>query len=185
MRSEACPLSGQGNNSFHRRSVECGKRAVRAPHYNQIARTRASRDGVATTQALDRYGRNRVYETNRESCHDSERTDGVGEAPAGGQARPTNASPLDRSHTYEVPAKRIASSQAIERAEAEVIAVSLRHRLGAPLEINSCAQRPFPRLAEMSDVVAFRATTTPIVAGDHTVTGNVYIRFALGPELGG
>lgn len=72
-------------------------------------------------------------------------------------------------------------------AEARVIAESLGYRLGPPLEINGGAQRPIP--VPMDGAFATlgqeRAAPTPIEAGDHTVTAEVSIRFALGPEAGG
>ncbi len=88
------------------------------------------------------------------------------------------------SDTEAARTEALAEAVRNARSEAEVIARSLGHELGAPLEINGGAQRPQPRMAEMADA-SFRAAATPIEAGDQTVTANVSIRFALGPELGG
>lgn len=71
------------------------------------------------------------------------------------------------------------------RSEAEVIAESLGYRLGPPLEIHGGAQRPTPRPFQGEMMAASRARDTPIEAGEQTVTANVTVRFALGPELGG
>lgn len=71
------------------------------------------------------------------------------------------------------------------RAQAEVIATSLGHRLGAPLEVRGGSQRPVPVMARGAVLMEAQAAPTPIEAGDQTVTASVTIRFALGPELGG
>jgi uncharacterized protein len=69
------------------------------------------------------------------------------------------------------------------RAEAEVIAESLGYRLGPPLEVNGGGNRGYVPQAEAFSLS--RAATTPIEAGDQTVSASVSIRFALGRELGG
>ncbi len=89
------------------------------------------------------------------------------------------------SNTDAARADALAQAVRNARDEAEIIAASLGHRLGAPLEINGGAQRPTPQVAMMAEGVSFRAASTPIEVGDQTVTASVSIRFALGPELGG
>jgi uncharacterized protein YggE len=87
-------------------------------------------------------------------------------------------------------ARREALAEAVRtaRAEAEVIAAALGRTLGAPLEIRGGADRPQPRTFQGETIralgVAARAADTPIEEGDQTVTANVWIRFALGPESG-
>lgn len=84
-------------------------------------------------------------------------------------------------------AQREALAQAVRRAraQAETIASALGHELGAPLEIRGGSQSP-PRYAmaraELAAGYEEAAPTTPIAAGDQTVTASVTIRFALGPE---
>ncbi len=85
-------------------------------------------------------------------------------------------------------ARRDALAEAVRtaRAEAEVIASALGHRLGMALEVRGGAERPSPRMYAMEGVaMSARASDTPIEAGDQTVTASVSIRFALGPEMGG
>lgn len=116
-----------------------------------------------------------------------EEVDAVGRvidvAIASGANRVTTIS-FFASDTEDARSEALAQAVQNARSEAEVIARSLGHELGAPLEINGGAQRPSPRMSEMADV-SFRASTTPIEVGDQTVTASVSIRFALGPELGG
>lgn len=85
------------------------------------------------------------------------------------------------------PARREALALAVRsaRTEAEVIAESLGHRLGAALEVTGGAQRPIPAYESAGLAMSARRADTPIEAGDQTVSASVSIRFALGPELGG
>jgi len=85
------------------------------------------------------------------------------------------------------PARQEALAQAVRaaRAEAEIIATTLGHRLGSALEIRGGAQRPTPRAYGAEMAMSVRAADTPVEAGDQTVTASVTIRFALGPESGG
>jgi uncharacterized protein len=82
-------------------------------------------------------------------------------------------------------AHREALAMAVRDAhdEAAVIAESLGYRLGPPLEVNGGGNRAFIPQAESLSLS--RAATTPIEAGDQTVSAGVSIRFALGRELGG
>ncbi len=90
------------------------------------------------------------------------------------------------SDTEAARAEALAQAVGNARAQAEVIAESLGYRLGAPLEINGGAQRPSGgRFTEGLVMTQARSVQTPIEVGDQTVTANVSIRFALGPELGG
>jgi uncharacterized protein YggE len=85
-------------------------------------------------------------------------------------------------------ARREALAEAVRmaRSEAETIAASLGHRLGAALEVRGGAQRPIPRsYGAEAMALSARAADTPIEAGDQTVSASVSIRFALGPETGG
>lgn len=90
------------------------------------------------------------------------------------------------SNTEAARAEALSEAVRNAREQAQVIAESLGYRLGRPLEINGGGQTPRPTTF---GVVMSRATvqgaTTPIEAGEQTVTANVSIRFALGPELGG
>lgn len=88
------------------------------------------------------------------------------------------------ANTEEARREALAIAVASARAEAEVIAASLGHELGAPLEVSGGASRPMPRAMEGLAMSA-RAADTPIEVGDQTVSANVSIRFALGRELGG
>jgi uncharacterized protein YggE len=73
------------------------------------------------------------------------------------------------------------------RAQAAVIAEALGRQLGAPLEVHGGAQWPGPRPMAFDALAArsVQAAPTPIEAGDTSVSANVTIRFALGPELAG
>lgn len=89
------------------------------------------------------------------------------------------------SDTEAAQAEALAAAVRHARDQARIIAESLGRELGPALEINGGAQRPTPRAYEMAgDVAMARAATTPIEAGDQTVTATVSIRFALGPEIG-
>lgn len=83
-------------------------------------------------------------------------------------------------------ARREALAAAVRsaREEAEVMAAALGYELGQPLEVNGGAQRPFRAQAE-GFAMATRAMDTPIEVGDQSVTADVSIRFALGPETSG
>ena len=89
------------------------------------------------------------------------------------------------SDTEDARSEALALAVQNARAQAEVIARSLGHELGVPLEVRGGAQRPVPVMARGA-AVAFeaQAAPTPIEAGDQTVTASVTIRFALGPEIG-
>jgi uncharacterized protein len=89
------------------------------------------------------------------------------------------------SDTEAARAEALAEAVRSAREQARVIAESLGYRLGPPLEINGGAERPIPRPYAAEAMVSMRAADTPIEAGDQTVTANVSIRFALGPEIGG
>lgn len=89
------------------------------------------------------------------------------------------------SDTEAARTEALAEAVRSARAEAQVIAEALGYSLGPPLEINGGADRPVPRPYQAEAMVSMRAADTPIEAGDQTVTANVSIRFALGPELGG
>lgn len=83
-------------------------------------------------------------------------------------------------------ARERALAQAVEaaRAQARTLAESLGHELGRALEVRGGADRPFPRTMEMGAMrMAAEAVPTPIEPGAQTVTANVTVRFALGPEI--
>ena len=84
------------------------------------------------------------------------------------------------------PARAEATARAVRaaRSQAQVIAESLGYRLGRPLEVSGGASRPSP-VPYQAEAMTLRAADTPIEAGDQTVTANVSIRFALGPEGAG
>ena len=84
------------------------------------------------------------------------------------------------------PARAEATALAVRaaRSQAQVIAESLGYRLGRPLEVSGGASRPSP-VPYQAEAMTLRAADTPIEAGDQTVTANVSIRFALGPEGAG
>lgn len=86
--------------------------------------------------------------------------------------------------TEDARREALAMAVASARAEAEVIARSLGHELGAPLEVSGGAASPMPRRME-GLALSGRAADTPIEVGDQTVSANISIRFALGRELGG
>ena len=88
------------------------------------------------------------------------------------------------SDTEDARREALAEAVRVARAEAEVIATSLGHRLGAALEVRGGAQRPSPRMYTMETMAVARAADTPVEVGDQTVTASVTIRFALGPESG-
>ena len=83
-------------------------------------------------------------------------------------------------------ARREALAMAVEsaREDAEVIASSLGHELGAALEINGGGNRITPQFYSDGPAMS-RAAATPIEVGDQSVSANVSIRFALGREVGG
>jgi len=85
------------------------------------------------------------------------------------------------------PARTRALAEAVAnaRAQAQAIAESLGYQLGPPLEVHGGAQRPVPIMYDAMRSVQAAAAPTPIEASDQTVTANVTIRFALGPELSG
>ena len=89
------------------------------------------------------------------------------------------------SETEAARREALARAVRVARAEAEVMAESLGHRLGPPLQVNGGADRPTPMVYQAEMAMMARAADTPIEAGDQTVTARVTIRFALGPELGG
>ena len=89
------------------------------------------------------------------------------------------------SDTEAARQEALAAAVRAARAEAEIIAATLGHRLGPALEVHGGAQRPSPRAYGPELAMSARATDTPIEAGDQTVTASVTIRFALGPESGG
>ena len=86
------------------------------------------------------------------------------------------------------PARRQALAEAVAsaRAQAEAMAGALGFQLGGPLEVHGGADRPMPRpMVFEAQMRAVQAAPTPIEAGDQTVSANVTIRFALGPQLSG
>lgn len=90
------------------------------------------------------------------------------------------------SDTREAQNEAMARAVQEATAEARVIAETLGHELGPPLEVNGGAQRPRPIMrGEAMMATAAQAAPTPIEAGDQTVTATVSIRFALGPRTGG
>lgn len=91
------------------------------------------------------------------------------------------------SDTDDARAEALAQAVRRARAQAEVIARTLGHELGAALEVRGGAQIPSPIRGgfEMARTMNAQAAPTPIEAGDQTVTASVTIRFALGPELSG
>jgi len=107
----------------------------------------------------------------------------IDQAIAAGANRVSSIS-FRASNTDDARAEALSLAVGNARIEAEAIAQALGYRLGPPLEINGGAQRPPPRPYEAAMMTQARADT-PIEAGDQTVTANVSIRFALGPELGG
>lgn len=90
------------------------------------------------------------------------------------------------SDTRDAESEAMAQAVRVATAEARVIAETLGHELGPPLEVDGGAQPPRPvRRTEPMMATAAQAEPTPIEAGDQTVTATVSIRFALGPRAGG
>lgn len=72
------------------------------------------------------------------------------------------------------------------RRQAEVMASALGLPLGPPLEVNGGAQRNPPRPMAMDRMeMAQAAPSTPVEAGDQTVSASVSIKYRLGPAAGG
>jgi uncharacterized protein YggE len=92
-------------------------------------------------------------------------------------ARDTQAARLE--------ALRLATEEA--RGQAEVLAAALGYRLGPPLEVHGNAQSPTPPPMPMMRAAAFEQApvTTPVEAGDQTVSASVTIKYRLGRGLGG
>jgi uncharacterized protein YggE len=88
---------------------------------------------------------------------------------------------FDTSDTEAARAEALAQAVRNARAQARVMAEALGYELGEVLEVRGGAERPFP-LTMGSDAMLMRAeaASTPIEAGDRTVTANVTVRFALG-----
>jgi len=85
-------------------------------------------------------------------------------------------------------ALRLATEEA--RSQAEVLAASLGLPLGPPLEVHGNAQRPMPPPMpyDMMRAATFEQSagpTTPVEAGDQTVTASVTIKYRLGEGPGG
>lgn len=93
---------------------------------------------------------------------------------------------FDTSDTEAARSEALAAAVRNARAQARVMAEALGYELGAVLEVRGGSERPFPRSVNM-DAMLMRAEAapTPIEAGDRTVTANVTVRFALGPERPG
>lgn len=91
------------------------------------------------------------------------------------------------SDTDEAESEALALAVADAREQAAVIARSLGRSVGPPLEVRGNAQRPQPPMSTrgMAFTAEMQAAPTPIEAGDQTVTASVFIRFAIGPEVGG
>lgn len=89
------------------------------------------------------------------------------------------------SETEDARSEALARAVEHARGQAEVIARSLGHELGLPLEVRGGAQRPVPITSRAPMMLEAQAAPTPIEAGEQTVTASVTIRFALGRELGG
>lgn len=72
------------------------------------------------------------------------------------------------------------------RRQAEVMAAALGLALGAPLEVNGGAQGNPPRPMPMARMeMAQDAATTPVEAGEQTVSASVSIKYRLEPATGG
>jgi hypothetical protein len=93
------------------------------------------------------------------------------------EARDTEAARLE--------ALRLAMQEA--RQQAEVMAEALGLPLGPPLEVHGGAQRPQPPmpLAMARMEMAQTAPSTPVEAGDQTVSASVTIKYRLGGGAGG
>ena len=90
---------------------------------------------------------------------------------------------FEASDTEAARRDALAEAVRVARAQAEVIARSLGHPLGPPLEARGGAQRPIPRPLSMDMTMArVEAVPTPVETGDQTVTADVTLRFRLGPE---
>lgn len=83
-------------------------------------------------------------------------------------------------------ALRLATEEA--RAQAQVLANALGYPLGPPLEVNGNAQSPNPPMPYMMRAETFSQSagpSTPVEAGDQTVTASVTIKYRLGEGPGG
>lgn len=72
------------------------------------------------------------------------------------------------------------------RGQAEVMAAALGLPLGPPLEVNGGAERSRPPPIPMARMeMAQAAPSTPVEAGEQTVSASVTIKYRLGPAGGG
>jgi uncharacterized protein YggE len=122
----------------------------------------------------------------RATVSDPDAVGGVIDAAIAAGANRITSISFEASDTEAARSEALAAAVRHARDQARVIAESLGHSLGVALEVRGGADNPFPRPMEM-DVMMMRseAAPTPIEPGERTVTANVTVRFALGPELPG
>lgn len=150
---------GYGLSPIYTQVTEAGQRRQRISGY------RASNNVRATTDDVEAVG-------------------GIIDAAIGAGANQVANLAFQASDTRE--ARLNALRQAVEKAreEAAVMAEALGRTLGPALEVTGGASMPPTPVRYRMEMVQAADASTPIEAGDQTVSAQVTIRFALGPARG-
>jgi uncharacterized protein len=122
----------------------------------------------------------------RATITDVDRVGAVIDAAIAAGANRISSLSFEASDPEAARAEALAAAVNAAREQARTIAEALGHELGPALEVRGGADSPGPR-PFVGDYMMMRAEAapTPIESGDQTVTANVTVRFALGPELPG